>query len=222
MIALPAFAGPGSSGGGNGSVAFFVASAEALLKRVRFQPEDAELIRHALKTARIEANGELLVPGTNKPVPSQAGLLAYGSPGLIQLKLTHAGEDSFEKAVAEGRPLAHIVIHELFRASGAVGENGASIDDTYELSIGTYRLNKLDSLGNVLINSPRAYWQCQCFAENDSSPVMGDRYTDLNTLAEAEGRIAAVCKAAGQEQVVGRCLRFIGDATQDPQKNIGR
>jgi hypothetical protein len=118
--------------------------------------------------------------------------------------------------------LAHIVIHELFRASGVVGEDGASIDDTYQLTIGLYRLNKLDSMGNVLIGGPKAYWQCQCFAGEYSTPVMGSTYTDLSLLAEAEARMSATCEEQGHTQVIGRCLRFFGDATQDPQKNIGR
>jgi hypothetical protein len=225
LIAGPALAarlGPGSSGGGNSSIAFFVASAEALLKRVKFQPTHAALLQSALKSAHIEAGRVLLTPGTSRPVSNQEGLLAYGSPGLIQLKLNQPGEESFEKAVAEGRPLAHIVIHELFRASGAVGEDGNSIDDAYQLTIGFYRLNKLDAFGNVLIAGPRAYWQCQCFAEGDSTPVMGDTYTDLGSLLAAEARLSAACEAEGHTQVIGRCLRFYGDATRDLQKNIGR
>jgi hypothetical protein len=225
LITGPALAGrmgPGSSGGGNGSIAFFVASADALLKRVKFQPEHAALLATALKGTRIEAGKVLLTPGTARPVANQEGFLAYGSPARIQLKLNQPAEDSFEKAVAEGRPLAHIVIHELFRASGALGADGKSIDDAYQLTIGLYRLNKLDSFGNVLIQSPRAYWECQCFAGEEPSPVMGATYTDLGTLAEAEARMSGVCERDGYTQVIGRCLRFIGDATRDPQKNIGR
>jgi len=144
LVSVSTFAASsgGSSvrGGGNDLVATFVSTAERLLLEVNFDEDEKKYLSQALKNVRIKSVSVLLDSG--EKVANQEKLVAWGEVGLIQLKEMKAGEDSFELMIEHGRPIAHIVIHELFRASGWANKEGRSVDDQFEISIGRYHLNK--------------------------------------------------------------------------------
>lgn len=212
-----AHAGVDSSGGGNESIAYFVGSAEALLEKIKFSPEHQRLLKDALKKSRIESVTLLRQPLTGKPVKNQAQMLAYSSPGLIQLKEASDSGDSWGLAVREKRSVAHIVIHELFRASGLVDKAGRSADDTFQLSVGRYKLNQVDSFGNKLDEPVELhFWKCQCF-ENDRAglPDGGMNLIGISSLSEAESEAVRMCTEDWRARSsLARCHKFVGDPNQ--------
>lgn len=141
--AILGFEGVGHGGGGDEIVAEFVSIAHALSRDEGFDPQDREVLKTALESSKIVMRKTLINPVTKQPIPKQDSLVAWGSPGLIQIKL--ASEDrteiSWTSLRDEGLPVRHYVFHELYRASGIIGPNGRSPDDSFELSIGKYRLN---------------------------------------------------------------------------------
>jgi hypothetical protein len=141
--ALPfgALAGGGSDGGGNDLVAGFVARANDLLNSYNFSAADKEVLKRGLN-ARIISVSVLRDPRTNQPIKNQKNMVAYGSPGLIQLKEKGLrGGDSWSNVIAENRSASHTVAHELFRAAGVTNSDGVSIDDGYQRTIGDYHLD---------------------------------------------------------------------------------
>jgi hypothetical protein len=142
-LARAGVGGSEGGGGGNDLIAEFVATANVLLDQVNFTKEDRVLLKKALANVQITSGPRLLNPLTGEPVPGQERLIAWGSPGHVQLKeRLYINEASFEDSVAGPHPIAHIIIHELFRASGALDENGKSIDENFQLSIGRYKLDQ--------------------------------------------------------------------------------
>jgi len=128
-------------------VVSFKAIAEQLIVRHKafgLSDEEATILRRALSQSSIVSTPALVNPVTGKPLQCSDGphlcpekLIAYGSPGLIQLKEDSGRpqEDSWERVLNERRPFAHYVAHELFRASGVLGSDGRSIDDTFQISV---------------------------------------------------------------------------------------
>lgn len=153
LLPLAALARQGSEGGGgaNKLIAEYVSTANTLIGRTGFTPEHKALLQKALDHSRIVTVKKILDPQTKQPLANQEKLIAWGSPGLVQLKEKGVlFEDSFEDAVATARPIAHIVIHELFRASGALDETGKSIDENFQLSIGKYHLEQDSTVGSAI------------------------------------------------------------------------
>lgn len=140
--------GSEGGGGGNDLIAEFVATANALFDQIDFIPEHRKLLKKALANSQIETGQRLLDPITGKTIPNQDRLIAWGAPGEIQLKERYfLHEASFEDAMKSQDPIAHIVIHELFRASGVVDAKGRSIDENFQLSIGLYKLDRNPTRG---------------------------------------------------------------------------
>ena len=205
--------GVDSSGGGSELVATFVSIADNILSKSSFSPADHNVLKQALLSSRI-VSVKTLVDVHGNVVPEQGQMLAYSSKGLIQLKESKKGEDSWARALAEKRSVAYIVIHELFRASGLTNKEGRSIDDTYQLSVMTYRLNEVDNSGQLLSEPVELhYWKCQCFeSENDGSPSGGVNLIAINTLRQAEKKAASVCqKELLMKNPIARCLQFVGN-----------
>jgi len=145
-------AGGGSEGGGGGNklIAEFVATANALLVQTKFVDAHRTLLTKTLAGVKFSTGPRLLDPITGKPIPNQEKLIAWGSPGRVQLKEKGVlFEASFEDAIHGTDPIAHIVAHELFRASGALDSSGKSIDENFQLSIGFYQLNRNPTRGFV-------------------------------------------------------------------------
>lgn len=143
QLSLARDGGSEGGGGGNRLIAEYVAVANSLLGTVAFTPEHKRLLKQALERAEFKTTKQLMDPVTRQPLAEQDKLIAWGSPGLVQLKEKGVlFQDSFEDALATARPIAHIVIHELFRASGALGSDGKSIDENFQLSIGKYHLEQ--------------------------------------------------------------------------------
>lgn len=132
-----------AGGGGSDLVAHFSALAQEIIESRRCSYKDTRILQKTLEGAAIQANAVLMDPRTNftTPVPNQEGLIAYGSPGLIQLKTKTMNRISYEDLMDRNQPLAHHVAHELFRASGESNSDGTSIDDTYQKSIGSCGLD---------------------------------------------------------------------------------
>jgi hypothetical protein len=135
----------GSEGGGGGDqmIVEFVSLATSLIRNGGLDYEDANVIEKALSGAKIVSVDTLMDPLSKRPVPNQKTLIAWGSPGLIQLKLSSGGSDdiSWQSLRQQGKPVSHYIFHELYRASGIVGRNGRSPDDIFQLSIGKYHLD---------------------------------------------------------------------------------
>jgi len=142
-----ALGGTNSSGGGNELVAQFVSLATLVLNNSTFMSSpDRDRLQATLNTVKIVSAPVLVDPVSQQPIPNQRQLLAWGSPGLIQLKesTNQQGDASWEDKVKAGRSMAHLVIHELYRASGLVGADGRSVDDNFEITIAQYHLDKFD------------------------------------------------------------------------------
>jgi hypothetical protein len=111
--------------------------------------DEREMLRKAFRNCRVVAVPALLNPVTGKHIPKQKNFVAWGSPGLIQLKTVSSDptEDSWENLVTRRRPIAHHIFHELYRCSGAVGPDGkTSPDDGYQLSVAKYHFEDLPIL----------------------------------------------------------------------------
>jgi len=156
--------GGGSYGGGDDLVARFKSIAGQLITHHELYgltDSEAGILNEALKSAKIETASILINPASKKPLTCDDGpefcpdkLVIFGSPGLIQLKTDsrRQDEDSWERVLADQRPFAHYVAHELFRASGRVGQDGRPLDDGYAISITRCRLNEMDAT-YALLNS---------------------------------------------------------------------
>lgn len=146
--------GTESGGGANPLIASFVKIASTVLSKVYFQPEHRILLAKALAESKIVTVKVLMDPATGKPVANQEKLVAYSSKNLIQLKEKPSSEAdaSWEVSLLRDDPLAYIVIHELWRASGIVSKENRSPDDTFQLSIGLYRLDRLNNDGEISTN----------------------------------------------------------------------
>ena len=144
LLALPALGGNSSSGGGNTLVAGFVSLANGLMRNYAgFSAEHKRALTLGLNSATPVSTPVLTDPQSHQPIANQRELVAWGSPGLIQLK-EDSGDpraQSWERLIRENKPVAHHIAHELFRASGILGADGKSIDDGYQLSIGVYHLD---------------------------------------------------------------------------------
>lgn len=144
ILAFPAWGGNSSSGGGSTLVAGFVSLANGLLKNYPgFSAEHRRALTLGLNSATTVSTPVLVDPQTHRAIANQKPLVAWGSPGLIQLK-EDSGDpsaQSWERLIKENKPVAHHIAHELFRASGILGSDGKSIDEGYQLSIGVYHLD---------------------------------------------------------------------------------
>jgi hypothetical protein len=204
------FARGGSEGGGGGNelIVEFVATANRLLEDVSFRPEHRELLRGALDRVRITTGPVLLNLTTGEPVPEQSKLIAWGSPGRIQLKEKGILFDaSFENALLSGEPIAHIVIHELFRASGALDAAGKSVDENFQLSIGLYGLDRNFARGlrKVRRSAQRLYaeckvTQCEVREKGEGSRACGSDDVDATGLVGGTVQVFKVRQSRGVDQ----------------------
>jgi len=138
--------GNGSGGGGNELVAEFISSAKVILNLESLaQSPDLPALQNALTHAKIVSVRILNDLATGKPVPNQKSLVAWGSKDSIQLKEDSGvpGESSWEHLLKSRQPVAHFVLHELYRATGLVGTDGKSVDENFQISIGRFHLDKL-------------------------------------------------------------------------------
>ncbi len=145
FFSVSVLAGPGASGGGDELAAQFVILAKNLIRHFPFPHVQKTLLTQALEKSSITSTPLLLEKKDGQPVSHQEGLLAWSTESFIQLKRHTPGSQdaSWEKLVKEKKPVAHQIAHELFRASGAVGEDGKSIDDNYRLSVAQFHLEQL-------------------------------------------------------------------------------
>ncbi len=134
------------SGGGNDLVGQFVALSNFILTHYPGTTEQKSLLKKSLHQTKIISTSTLRSPKTGKPITNQEKLIAWGSPGLIQLKENTGKlyEDSWENVVLSRRPVFHHIVHELYRASGVLSEDGRSPDDSYQISITQLMLDKVD------------------------------------------------------------------------------
>ena len=144
LLAVSSFAQSGA-GGSDEAISQFVTLANSLLDDYSIWTfQQKSLLGGALRNAKIVSVPVLLDQAGN-PVRDQEQLVAYGSPGLIQLKVATVNPDdaSWVKSVKENKPIAHYIAHELYRASGAVDRDGKSPDETFQITIGELHLDHL-------------------------------------------------------------------------------
>ncbi len=118
-------AGGANGGGGSDVVAGFVDRARALIARIENASQkqiNILVLKNTLSSAKIVPVVVLKDPVTQNPIADQEDLLAYGSPGLIQLKIS-----SWRDAFTKNSPVDHHIIHELLRASGQYNDEGYRI-----------------------------------------------------------------------------------------------
>lgn len=142
MMATPAFSG-NEGGGGDQLIIDFIQTANNLLLENSIEDQHKDVLRSALGSTKIVTVLELKNPVTGKPIPNQKTIIAWGSPNFIQLKLSSGvkGEAAWDLIKKKGGPIAHLVFHELYRASGIMNERNESPDDAFQLSIGKYKLD---------------------------------------------------------------------------------
>jgi hypothetical protein len=133
-------------GGGDHLIVEFISVANTLIKDPVIDIEDQELLKKTLELTKIEVVTTLKNPVTGQEIPHQKTLVAWGSPKLIQLKLSSGipGEESWENLVNRNQIVAQYVFHELYRASSLIDDNGKSPDETFQISIGKYNLDKYE------------------------------------------------------------------------------
>ncbi len=141
-----AFAGEGTNSGGGGSdiVAEFVIRATSLLERVAVtNPEIKEtaVLKALLKgtSLRIIPVSKLKDMISGSEIPDQAGLLAYGMPGIIQLKT-----EVWDKAFSSGKNMDQHIYHELCRAAAPKCN-----DEAYRISIVELKLAPTSYISSV-------------------------------------------------------------------------
>jgi|GEM_PF-6790773 len=143
--------GPGITGGGSEIVVDFLTRADCLLQnsKINWTDEDKHLLSETLKVVKITTNHPLIDFDTGKILKNQRKLIAWATIGRIQLKMNpdwgHKFDDSWENTYRSNKIFSHHIIHELFRASGAMNAQGISIDDAYQRSVLQYGLDKIDS-----------------------------------------------------------------------------
>ncbi len=129
-------------GGGNDLVASFTTRATALLEHFPFSDKHLLLLKESLGSSQIVSVPQLRNPRNHTLIENQQQLVAWGSLHFIQLKENRIQKaDSWEAVVKKNRPFAHIIVHELFRASGKKDQNGRLLDDNFDISIGLYHLD---------------------------------------------------------------------------------
>jgi hypothetical protein len=139
--ALAAAGGTGSSGGGDILAEQFVALSRDLLAQVDFSSSQRAVLEKALAESQFVSRPVLLDPTSNAPIGDQQELLAWSSPGLVQLK-----QETFTKALENRAPIAQYLFHELYRAAGLVDASGRSPDDGFQISVGQLHLDKIQLL----------------------------------------------------------------------------
>lgn len=156
--------GVDSSGGGDDLVAEFIVLSHELIGSYGDQwPKYRDTLQKALDTVKVVSTPVLKDPKTGVAIPNQTDLVAWGSPGLIQLKENIPGQSSWADLLARNATVAQYIFHELYRASGIVGPDGRSPDDRFQISIGELHLNNLpltESLpngGGLLVNDTATY-----------------------------------------------------------------
>lgn len=197
--------GGNGGGGGNEIVAQFISTAYALMVKVHFSPDHQAALLEGLRPDSITSVA-VLKDENGVPVPDQKNLIAYSyrSPNgpVIQLKDTPAdGQgESWEARWKAKLPLAHMVIHELLRASGRVegeGRDKHSIDEGYQISIGVYHLET----PHALDVKPRALRRAEIMRDR------GLKYCEeLNTKNEI-----LLCKAVIDAQTQIALMVISGD-----------
>ena len=147
LVSMAEEDGPRTDGGTDKMVEEFVKIANKMIREVPFARNHKYYLKKAMLFSKIEAVHILVDQKTGEPVRNQNSLIAWGSPGLIQLKKANLNKMdwSWEEAIKGKNSIAHIVAHELFRSSGFhMGEayGKRSVDDIFQISIGVYHLNE--------------------------------------------------------------------------------
>ena len=117
-------------GGGSDIVAEFVIQAHGLLNRLEVSYPKVTEIRVlkkllAGKNLRILPVEKLIDIVSGNPIPHQGGLIAYGLPGLVQLKTK-----DWDEAFKTNKNMDHHIFHELCRAAAPDCD-----DEAYRISI---------------------------------------------------------------------------------------
>lgn len=144
-LSLPSYSFDGNEGGGGDKlIVEFISIGNALIREPILDSADKDLLGKALNTTKIVTVSTLKNPVTGKAIPNQKTLVAWGSPNLIQLKLSKGikGEAAWDKIDRRNTSIAMYVFHELYRASGEMNSKGESPDDRFQISIGKYSLDK--------------------------------------------------------------------------------
>jgi|GEM_PF-6817009 len=141
---VPSTAIEGNEGGGGDQlIVEFVSMANRLIEEDLIDGPDKLILEKSLDSTRIVIVQVLKNPVTGAEIPNQSTLVAWGSPNLVQLKVTaDRSHASWDRLSEDEQSLAQYVFHELYRASGVVDTNGNCPDETFQLSIGKYRLNE--------------------------------------------------------------------------------
>ncbi|MBA2404342.1 MAG: hypothetical protein H0V66_06190 [Bdellovibrionales bacterium] len=144
-LTLPLYATEGNEGGGGDQlIVEFISIGNELIREPILDDADKDLLGKTINTTKIVTVSILKNPVTGKDIPNQKTLVAWGSPNLIQLKLSSGlpGEAGWDKIDRRKESIAQYVFHELYRASGVMDSKGQSPDETFQISIGKYRLDK--------------------------------------------------------------------------------
>ena len=114
-----------------------------LIKEATIAAHQKFILASALSTSLISSVPILRDPTTGAPISDQEQMLAYSGKGFIQLKQDSKDRsiDSFARVLRERRPIAQYLAHELYRASGLLGNDNKSVDDRFQLSIGVDHLD---------------------------------------------------------------------------------
>ncbi|MEK6773494.1 MAG: hypothetical protein AABY64_06120 [Bdellovibrionota bacterium] len=96
--------GSRDGGGGDSLVSDFVAYANALFSQYPGDASEKALLKETLKNSKIVSVQTLKNPVSGNEIPDQAKLIAWGSPGLIQLKLDSGKleDESWDAKVRKG------------------------------------------------------------------------------------------------------------------------
>lgn len=135
VLSTSALASSGKGGGGSDLAGIFRSLAEDLFDRLDDMGQsevDTSKLEASLDSTRIEPVSILKDPNSGDPIPNQRFMLAWGTPGLIQLKVK-----VFEKVMKESESIDHHILHEICRAS-----NGYCDDEGYRISVGKLHLDK--------------------------------------------------------------------------------
>ena len=153
--------GGGSDGGSTILVEAFRARQKEVIDLATLTANDREMLISGSRIP-VEVVPVLIDRRTGKAVPNQDEHPFWADTDRIQIKLEDPKRpelNTFQRALRRGDPVAHWVFHETARASGLVvpsrenRDQMVSIDDTYELSITVYGMDKIKLPSDVILAS---------------------------------------------------------------------
>jgi len=185
----------GVRGGANDFVAQFVSLANKLLGQYQFEQQLHDLLLNTLQgSTKIMSVKVLMDPLTGLPVKNQEAFIAFGSPGLIQLKEDGPGAiDSWEASLNHAKPVSHTIVHELLRAANEADNDCLYPDDVYQTTIGQLHLDKFDLLNSKNISGffcigQNMFLETKDAVEYHSIQTFSEMNTNAEQLAEYKSR----------------------------------